>query len=396
MFIDFLRSIKEDSEYEFMYKGITTHICNQIDANYTYLPFSKKSDECYCEGLILFWRFLQENKGFATYCLSQPDSCTRIIIPVLCYIKQGVKEPAGVGLLRLCELLLLCLSENRMLGVACNLAAPSSSALSDTSSLEKGSNFADLIIMTLSNLVTGGTGRGPKPSILLESFLTVLANITPFIKKLTNQSSMALISLISHMSKPYFIKSTDRSFLYLSLALEAVNNLLQYQPDGNINMLYSVLRSQKDFVTLSELTYEAFAEKIVPKTALAKQTMLQQQQEMLSKKKRIFKPSKEWFDGWKEYIPLQIVLSVIKNLQPKIEKICRGDADDEILIQNYLATQTLVGIVPVPHPIVIRKQHFNTLTLQWLTSYLWGVIFLNCIQIFDKVDVRLFTVKSNN
>ena len=396
IFVNLARAISGDDDFAFIYKGLTTHICNQLEASSTLLPFSRKSDECYCENLVIFWRLLQENKEFSTFCLSQPTACERVIIPILCYVKQGVQDPSGVGLLRLCEFLLLCLSEDRMFGVACNAAAPSRSILSDAGSLEGGSNYADLFIMTLSNLVTGGSGRAPKPSILLESFLTVLTNITPFTKKLTNQSSMQLVQLVSHMSKPAFIKSTDRSFLYLSLALEAINNLLLYQPEGNLNMLYSVLRAQKDFVTLADLTFETFSDKIEPKTPLAKQAMLQQQQEMLAKKKRIFKPSKEWFDGWKDYIPLEIILDVVKNLQPKIDKICKGDADDEQLIHKFLENQTLVGIVPVPHPIVIRKQQFNAVTLQWLTSYLWGVTYLNCIQLFEKTQVKLFIVRSGN
>jgi hypothetical protein len=35
-----------------------------------------------------------------------------------------------------------------------------------------------------------------------------------------------------------------------------------------------------------------------------------------------------------------------------------------------------VGLLPVPHPIVIRKYQANEYTSLWFTAFLWGVIFL--------------------
>jgi frataxin-like iron-binding protein CyaY len=35
-----------------------------------------------------------------------------------------------------------------------------------------------------------------------------------------------------------------------------------------------------------------------------------------------------------------------------------------------------VGLLPVPHPIVIRKYQANAYTNVWFSAYLWGVIFL--------------------
>jgi hypothetical protein len=35
-----------------------------------------------------------------------------------------------------------------------------------------------------------------------------------------------------------------------------------------------------------------------------------------------------------------------------------------------------VGLLPVPHPIVIRKYQANQYTSLWFTAFLWGVIFL--------------------
>jgi hypothetical protein len=72
-----------------------------------------------------------------------------------------------------------------------------------------------------------------------------------------------------------------------------------------------------------------------------------------------------------------------------------------------------VGLLPVPHPILVRKYHSNTntqvifrfsviivrLTLSlshqvWLTTYIWGIIYLRNQDplVFDSACVRLFKI----
>lgn len=36
----------------------------------------------------------------------------------------------------------------------------------------------------------------------------------------------------------------------------------------------------------------------------------------------------------------------------------------------------MVGLLPVPHPIVVRKYNPNEFTNLWFTTFTWGVIFL--------------------
>eukprot|EP01107_Rhizomastix_libera_P009604 TRINITY_DN25705_c0_g1_i1.p1 TRINITY_DN25705_c0_g1~~TRINITY_DN25705_c0_g1_i1.p1 ORF type:complete len:730 (-),score=242.37 TRINITY_DN25705_c0_g1_i1:56-2224(-) len=391
IFVALLRGISKESEFSFLYKGITTHITNHLDANYTYLPFSRKSDECYCESLVLLWRLFQENKQFASFVLSQQDVCMRVVVPLLCYVKQGIRDASGAGLLRLCEFILLCISEDRLFGVACNAPAPSKCVLDDASYLTPGSCFADLIIYSLHSAVTGGGTSAPKPSVLLESFLTVLANISPYVKSLSMQTAFILSGMIASMVKPRFIKNTDRSFLYISLLLESVNNILQYEYAGNISVLYGVLRAKKDIIDFNELTFDSFSEKIKPKT----DSPAPEVSSPANARKKNFKPSQEWFDGWKSYIPLGLIVRIIETISPQLEKIVHGDAGDEVLIQEWLSKTTLVGILPVPHPIVTRKQQFSLVTLQWLVSYTWGLVFLSNLNVFESTDIKLFIVNSS-
>lgn len=55
--------------------------------------------------------------------------------------------------------------------------------------------------------------------------------------------------------------------------------------------------------------------------------------------------------------------------------LCRG-LTDESEILKFLQHGTLVGLLPVPHPILIRKYQANSGTAMWFRTYMWGVIYL--------------------
>jgi hypothetical protein len=54
---------------------------------------------------------------------------------------------------------------------------------------------------------------------------------------------------------------------------------------------------------------------------------------------------------------------------------CRG-LTDESEILKFLQHGTLVGLLPVPHPILIRKYQANSGTSMWFRTYMWGIIYL--------------------
>ena len=58
-----------------------------------------------------------------------------------------------------------------------------------------------------------------------------------------------------------------------------------------------------------------------------------------------------------------------------IHKELYGGGIDINSVYNFLSSQTLVGLLPVPHPIIIRTYLPNAYTNLWFTWYIWGVIF---------------------
>lgn len=53
-------------------------------------------------------------------------------------------------------------------------------------------------------------------------------------------------------------------------------------------------------------------------------------------------------------------------------------------------------LLPVPHPIVIRKYQPNQHTAIWFTAFMWGVVFIRNqdLPMFDGKKIRLFTVST--
>ena len=116
-------------------------------------------------------------------------------------------------------------------------------------------------------------------------------------------------------------------------------------------------------------------------------------------------PTSEWISSWKSKLPLQTIMRLLQVLVPQVEKICVDKGlTDESEILKFLQNGTLVGLLPVPHPILIRKYQPNLGTIMWLKTYMWGVIYLRLIIInklfflkqtkFEKsVQQNLFCIK---
>ncbi|EPB68889.1 hypothetical protein ANCCEY_12026 [Ancylostoma ceylanicum] len=89
-------------------------------------------------------------------------------------------------------------------------------------------------------------------------------------------------------------------------------------------------------------------------------------------------PTPEWAEQWKSKLPLQTIMRLLQVLVPQVEKICIDKGlTDESEILKFLQHGTLVGLLPVPHPILIRKYQANAGTNHWFRTYMWGVIYLS-------------------
>uniref|UniRef100_T1IJN7 HID1 domain-containing protein n=1 Tax=Strigamia maritima TaxID=126957 RepID=T1IJN7_STRMM len=107
-------------------------------------------------------------------------------------------------------------------------------------------------------------------------------------------------------------------------------------------------------------------------------------------------PSTHWVQSWKQKLPLQTIMRLLQVLVPQVEKICIDKGlTDESEILKFLQHGTLVGLLPVPHPILIRKYQANSGTTLWFHTYMWGVIYLRNMDppIWYDTDVKLFEIQ---
>lgn len=91
---------------------------------------------------------------------------------------------------------------------------------------------------------------------------------------------------------------------------------------------------------------------------------------------------------------LQTVLCLVDFLTVEVEKCKKDDVIEQAEVLKYLKGTTMVGILPVPHPIVIRSYQASTYTAMWFTSYMWGVIFTRSqrMPLYDWQKIRLVVI----
>jgi hypothetical protein len=63
----------------------------------------------------------------------------------------------------------------------------------------------------------------------------------------------------------------------------------------------------------------------------------------------------------------------------KIEKMCQEQQMNDESVLEYLQSGTLVGLLPVPHALFVRRFQFTEGIHVWFTSYMWGVVYLRSI-----------------
>lgn len=109
-----------------------------------------------------------------------------------------------------------------------------------------------------------------------------------------------------------------------------------------------------------------------------------------------FVPTDAWLQAVKSELPLATIMRLLKHLVPQIEELGSKQVVDEKAVVDFLHSTTMVGLLPVPHPIVIRKYQPNKYTCLWFTAYMWGVVFMHnqAVPLFDGKKVKLFMVQT--
>ncbi|XP_064808811.1 protein HID1-like [Oncorhynchus masou masou] len=496
LFVNYLSRIHREEDFSFILKGLARLMTNPLIQ--TYLPNSAKKIRFHQELLVLFWKLCDFNKKFLFFVLKSSDVLD-VLVPILFYLNDARADQSRVGLVHIGVFILLLLSGERNFGVRLN--KPYSVRVPMDIPVFTGTH-ADLLIVIFHKIITSGHQR-LQP--LFDCLLTIVVNVSPYLKSLSMVAANKLLHLLEAFSTNWFLFSASQNHHLVFFLLEVFNNLIQYQFDGNCNLVYAIIRKRNIFHQLANLSsdpatiHKALQMKKRKKTTTVIISRINSQEtismegsrpavpaepgtlkaslvaipaiDKLTEKAQVsedgtmvclqhmtidqnihspqhtpspqslaadtsgiagasdtesnsgrdneeafqpeselarsrlssvsssavyWNPTSDWVLSWKSKLPLQTIMRLLQVLVPQVEKICIDKGlTDESEILKFLQHGTLVGLLPVPHPILIRKYQANAGTAMWFRTYMWGVIYLRNVDppIWYDTDVRLFEIQ---
>ncbi|KAL7989457.1 hypothetical protein Chor_012123 [Crotalus horridus] len=497
LFVNYLSRIHREEDFQFVLKGVARLLSNPLLQ--TYLPNSTKKIQFHQELLVLFWKLCDFNKKFLFFVLKSSDVLD-ILVPILYFLNDARADQSRVGLMHIGVFILLLLSGERNFGVRLN--KPYSVRVPMDIPVFTGTH-ADLLIIVFHKIITSGHQR-LQP--LFDCLLTIIVNVSPYLKSLSMVAANKLLHLLEAFSTTWFLFSMVQNHHLVFFLLEVFNNIIQYQFDANLptdlQAIQKALQRKKkapepisrtnsqegmsmegsrpaapaepgtlktslvatpgiDKLTeksqvsedgtmrsLEPESSQSPVEESPPGMASDTETWNLESSQSRRDRRRLsstssvgqWNPTPEWMVilcpfsssskaqvaimstwyakvlvkvkgkvrdrevaldtdlvvSWKSKLPLQTIMRLLQVLVPQVEKICIDKGlTDESEILKFLQHGTLVGLLPVPHPILIRKYQANSGTAMWFRTYMWGVIYLRNVDppIWYDTDVKLFEIQ---
>lgn len=456
LFIDYISRIHREDDFAFIISGFVQLLNDGIDKSYILnSPQLISFDQ---ELLVLFWKICNINQKFTQYLLGSRQVID-IVVPILYRLNDNFQDSSKTARIHVGIFILLMLSGKRNFGVRMNKAYP-------TAILPKLPTFtgshADLIIILFHKLILYGHNIYQ----LFDYMLTILVNISPYLKALSMIASNCLMQLFEIFSSPYVIFTEPNHHQLVVSLYEVFNNIIQYQFDGNPNLICAILLRRELFSNLANLpTTQSGIQKVLNKlkkketigstsdsssdkvksdrdnyknatisskicinslaqlgsraqscnimkiearlvstpqieSVIEATTISNESEASENETSRVsscnspnqssWRPTPEIMRLWKQSLPMQTTLKMIEVLCPQLERfeIERGGAANETDIVNFLQSGTLVGLLPVPHPIIIRKYRPNDDTTIWFRTCTWAVIYVrNIIWVDTKIKL---------
>ncbi|XP_068238981.1 protein HID1 isoform X1 [Palaemon carinicauda] len=244
LFINYLSRIHREEDFSFVLRGFTWLLNNPLQQ--TYLPHSAKKIGFHQELLVFFWKFCDYNKKFLFYVLKSSDVLD-VLVPILYHLNDARADQSRVGLMHIGVFILLLLSGERNFGVRLN--KPYTASVPMDIPVFTGTH-ADLMIIVFHKIITTGHQR-LQP--LFDCLLTILVNVSPYIKTMSMVTANKLLHLLEAFSTPWFLFSAPHHHHLVFFLLETFNNIIQYQFDGNSNLVYTIIRKRQVFHALANL-----------------------------------------------------------------------------------------------------------------------------------------------
>ncbi|XP_059004594.1 protein HID1 isoform X2 [Mustela lutreola] len=408
LFVNYLSRIHREEDFQFILKGIARLLSNPLLQ--TYLPNSTKKIQFHQELLVLFWKLCDFNKKFLFFVLKSSDVLD-ILVPILYFLNDARADHSRVGLMHIGVFILLLLSGERNFGVRLN--KPYSVRVPMDIPVFTGTH-ADLLIVVFHKIITSGHQR-LQP--LFDCLLTIVVNgnsnlVYAIIRKrsvfhqLANLPAdpPAIHKALQRRRRPP--ESLSRTGSQEGASMEGSRPAAPAEPGTlktslvatpGIDKLTEKSQVSEDgtLQSLEPMSQQSSAEGS-PTAEEPEQAWREQRRLSSASASGQWNPTSEWVLSWKSKLPLQTIMRLLQVLVPQVEKICIDKGlTDESEILRFLQHGTLVGLLPVPHPILIRKYQANSGTAMWFRTYMWGVIYLRNVDppVWYDTDVKLFEIQ---
>ena len=442
-----------------LYHQLTNLLNNNLYADTTLMNNSQKKIDCYQEVTCLIWKLIDEHPTFMNIVLhgvnndnnsstaavagapttpdnpsgstststtsvapaaddTSPIDILELIHPLLYILHKTRYDSSKQGLMYTCVFILLKLSGEREFGVSLNTQLNSltnksgyivtklpintmvSNNRNDT--LKSDATYADLLIIVCTQLILQSNSH---LDALLKVILTMLCNISPYITTLQLLSSTKLLELFELFNTQSFLIQNSTNYQYIILLLDMFNNIIQYQYHGHSNLVYSVIRRAKLFWSLnisSNYSVNQFNTTNSPANMFINHGNDEPNQSNNTDNNNHNNHSihHNGNQQWKSELPLEPIYRLLEFFVPKIDKLFKEYPKlDEQGVLNLIRKTTLVGVLPKPHSLLVRRYIPNMYTAQWFTTYTWGILYVRNsipLSLWNGQYIKMFNVTLPN
>ncbi len=109
-------------------------------------------------------------------------------------------------------------------------------------------------------------------------------------------------------------------------------------------------------------------------------------------------PSDAWFESTvKPKLQMDAVQRLITYLAPILKQHVQktGSAGDDSQVLDFIRSTTVVGVLPAPHAILVRRYTSNAYTNAWFTTFTFSNLYLHLARecpLFDARAIRMFQI----
>lgn len=254
-FRHYFSRIHKVQDLQFIADSLTRLLTQPIQVSSSYLPGSKKEIRWTTELMILFWDSIQCNKRFRQYLITSNRAHDFLVI-VLYYIYDKRNDQSKQGLIRLCTYILLFLSSDEAFSKSLNKRFEGQSALPENIKLSGfNGTFADYTIVQVLKIINN---IGSTSNFLVPTLLDCVYNIAPYVVNVSYLASSNVVQLFSVMASPSFFLASSNNRSMLHTLIKIILLLVSCNFHANRNLMFSMLRNEKVFVTLATYIQSEF------------------------------------------------------------------------------------------------------------------------------------------